>query len=145
VLSRKVSKFSITFILCTCPDSALVSVSRVLRDHRRLKTESALTFCCRHGLFWSFVCCLCSMDGMLIRFSIVFDRWMTTPTPLLELTDGSVVTGHTAPGFPPCSETCCTILATRGSPRTMAARTISMGWGTARSMWTFWLTPPTQL
>jgi hypothetical protein len=39
------------------------------------------------------------MDEMLIRFSLIFDRWMTTPTPPLEPTDGSVVTGH-RPGFP---------------------------------------------
>jgi hypothetical protein len=32
------------------------------------------------------------MDEMLIRFSLVFDTWMTTPTPSLEPTDGSVVT-----------------------------------------------------
>jgi hypothetical protein len=36
------------------PDFIPVSVSRVLRDYRLMKTESKLTFCCRHGLFWSF-------------------------------------------------------------------------------------------
>jgi hypothetical protein len=35
------------------------------------------------------------MDEMLIRFSLVFDRWMTTPMSPLEPTDGSVVTGCT--------------------------------------------------
>jgi hypothetical protein len=38
------------------------------------------------------------MDEILIRFSPVLDRWMTTPTPPLELTDGSVAMGCTAPG-----------------------------------------------
>jgi hypothetical protein len=38
---------------------------------------------------------------MLIRFSLVFDRWMTAPTPPLEPMDGFVVTGCTAPGSPP--------------------------------------------
>jgi hypothetical protein len=68
------------------------------------------------------------MDEMLICFSIVFDKWMTTPTPPLELTDGSVVTGCTAPGFPPCFGTCCAASATWGIPRTVAARTIISGW-----------------
>jgi hypothetical protein len=140
----KVSKFSITFILCTFPDSTPVSVRRVLQDYRLLKIESELTFCCHHGSLWSFGCYLCSMDEMLIRFSLVFKRWMTTSTPPLEPTDGSVVTGCTAPGFPPCSETCCTASATRSFPRTMAAHTVSLGWGTARSMWIFWLTSPTR-
>jgi hypothetical protein len=54
VLSGKVSKIYITFIFCTFLDSVLVSVSRVLRDHCQLKTESELTFCCHRGLFWSF-------------------------------------------------------------------------------------------
>jgi hypothetical protein len=73
-------------------------------------------------------CCLCSIDEMLIHFSLVSDRWMTTHTPPLELMGGSVVTGCTAPGFPPCSGTCCTASATRGFPRTMAAHTVSSGW-----------------
>jgi hypothetical protein len=80
------------------------------------------------------------MDEMLIHFSLVFDRWMTTPTPPLEPMDGSIVTDCTAPGFPPCSGTCCTDSATRGSPRTMAARTVSLGWGAARSMTTWFTT-----
>jgi hypothetical protein len=94
-------------------------------------------FCCRRGLFGVLVCCLCSMDKMLIRFSLVFDRWMTILTPPSEPTDGSVVTGCTAPVFPPCFGTCYTALATRGFPHTMAARAISLCWGVARSMWTF--------
>jgi hypothetical protein len=43
------------------------------------------------------------MDEMLIRFSLVFDRWMTTPTPPLEPTDGSVVMGCTAQVSHPAS------------------------------------------
>jgi hypothetical protein len=39
-LFEKVSKFSITFILCVSPDSAPYSVSRVLRDHHQSKSES---------------------------------------------------------------------------------------------------------
>jgi hypothetical protein len=110
-----------------------------------LKTESELTFCCCRGLFFGvLVCCLCSMDEMLICFSLVFDRWMTTLTPPLEPMDGSVVTGCTAPGFLPCFGTCCTASATRIFPRTVAVRTVSTGWGAARSMWTFRLTPPTR-
>jgi hypothetical protein len=54
MLSGKVLKFSITFILCAFPDSVPVSVIRVLRDYYLLKTESELTFCCRHDLLWSF-------------------------------------------------------------------------------------------
>jgi hypothetical protein len=54
VLSGKVSKFSITSVLCPFPDSVPVSVSRVLQDCHLSKTESELTFCCRRGLFWSF-------------------------------------------------------------------------------------------
>jgi hypothetical protein len=71
MLSGKVSKFSITYILCTFPDSTLLSVSRVLRGHHQSKTESELTFCCG-GLFGVLVCCLYSMDEMLIQFSLVF-------------------------------------------------------------------------
>jgi hypothetical protein len=92
-------------------------------------------------IFRVLVCCLCSMDGMLIRFSLVFNRWMTTPTPPLEPMDGSVVTGCTAPGFLPCFRTYCTASATRVSPRTVVVRIVSSGWGGARSMWTFRLTP----
>jgi hypothetical protein len=95
-------------------------------------------------IFGVLVCCICSMDEMLIRFSLVFDRWMTTPTPPLEPMNGSVVMGCTAPGFPPCFGTCCTASAIRVFPRTVAVRTVSSGWGAARSMWTFWLTPLTQ-
>jgi hypothetical protein len=145
VLSEKVSKFYITLILCTFLDFVPVSVSRVLRDRHWLKIESELTVCCRRGLFGVLVCCLCSMDEMLIRFSLVFDRWMTTPTPPLELTDDSIAIGCTALGFPPCFGMCCTTLATRVFPCTMPTCTIGSGWGAARSMWTFYLTPPTRL
>jgi hypothetical protein len=143
MLSGKVLKFSITSVLCVFPDSVPVS-QRSFARLSLLKTESELTFCCRHGLFWSFsLLSLC--DGQNVdSSSLVFDRWMTTPMPPLELTDGSVVTGYTAPGFPPCSGTCCTASDTWGSPRTVVVHTVSSGWGTARSMWTFWLTPPTR-
>jgi hypothetical protein len=73
VLSGKVSKFSITSIFCVFCNSASVSVSRVLRDRCQLKTESELTFAVVVGYFGVLVCCPCSMDEMLIRFSLVFD------------------------------------------------------------------------
>jgi hypothetical protein len=113
VLYGKVSKLSITLKLCIFPDTAPFSVSRVLRDRRQSKSESELRFCCG-GLFGVLVCCLCSMNEMLIHFSLVFDRWMTTSTPPSKPTDGSVVMVCTAPVFPPCSRTCYTALATRG-------------------------------
>jgi hypothetical protein len=91
------------------------------------------------------VCCLYLMDEMLIRFSLVFDRWTTTPMPPSEPTDGSVVMGCTAPVFPPCYGTCCTALATRGFSHTVVVCIISSRWGAARSMWTFRLTPLTRL
>jgi hypothetical protein len=145
VLSGNLAKFSITFVLCIFPDSAPFPVSVVLRDCRQSKTESELTFYCRRGSFGVLVCCLCSMDEILIHFSLVFDRWTTTPTPPSERMDGSVVMGCTAPVFPPCSGMCCTSLATRGFPRTMAAPTVSSGLGATRSKWTLWLTPLTRL
>jgi hypothetical protein len=77
------------------------------------------------------------MDEILIRFSFVFDRWMTIPKPPWEPTDGSIATGCTTPGFLPYSGTCCTASATQDFPRTMAARTVNSGWDAARSMWTF--------
>jgi hypothetical protein len=52
--------------------------------------------------------------------------------------------GCTALIFPPCSEMCCTVLATWGLPRTVVTRTISSGLDAARSMWTSWLTPLTR-
>jgi hypothetical protein len=75
--------------------------------------------------FGVLVCCLYSLDEMLICFSLVVDRWTTTSTPPLEPMDGSVVMDCTALGFPPCSGTCCTASATRVFLRTMAARTIN--------------------
>jgi hypothetical protein len=84
------------------------------------------------------------MDGMLIHFFLVFDRWMTTPMPPLELTDGSVATGCTTPAFLPCAGTCCTALAIRGLPRTVDACTISLGVDGVSSMWTARLTPSTR-
>jgi hypothetical protein len=50
MLSRKVSKISITLVLRNFPYSAPVSLSRVLRVRRRSESESELTFC-RGGLF----------------------------------------------------------------------------------------------
>jgi hypothetical protein len=40
VLYGKVSKFSITFVLVTSPDSAPYPISRVLRDRRHAKSEA---------------------------------------------------------------------------------------------------------
>jgi hypothetical protein len=50
MLSGKLSKLYITLVLSNFPDSAPVSLSRVLRDRRRSESESELTFC-RGGLF----------------------------------------------------------------------------------------------
>jgi hypothetical protein len=77
------------------PDYAPFLVSSVLQDCSQSKTESELTFCCRCGLFGVLICCLYSMDEMLIHFSLVFDRWTTTPMPPSEPTNGSVVMGCT--------------------------------------------------
>jgi hypothetical protein len=49
MLYGKVSKFSITFVLSNFPDSAPVSLSRVLRDRRRSELKPELMFC-RDGL-----------------------------------------------------------------------------------------------
>jgi hypothetical protein len=124
-------------------DSAPFSVSRVLRDRRQSKSKFELIFCCG-GLFGVLVCCLCSMDEILIHFSLVFDRWTTTLTPPLEPTDGSIATGCTAPVFPPCSGTCYIALATRVLPCTVVIHTVSLGLDAARSMWTSRLTPLTR-
>jgi hypothetical protein len=43
MLYGKVSKFSITFILCTFSDFVSVSVRMVLQDYCQSKTESELT------------------------------------------------------------------------------------------------------
>jgi hypothetical protein len=102
-----------------------------------------LMFCCG-GLCGVLVCCLSSMDEMLIHFSLVFDRWMTTPTQPSELMDGSVATGCTTLVFPRCFKMCCTALAKQGPPRTVVIRTINSGLGTARSTWTSWLTTLTR-
>jgi hypothetical protein len=72
---------------------------------------------------WSLVCCLCSLDEILTRLSLVFDRWTTTPTPPSEPTDGFIAMGCTVLASLPCSGTCCTTLATRGSLRTVATHT----------------------
>jgi hypothetical protein len=55
-------------------------------------------------------------------------------------TDGSVVTGCTVLAFQPCSVMCFTISATRGLPRTVVARTVSLGVDAVRSTWTSRLT-----
>jgi hypothetical protein len=81
---------------------------------------------------------------MLIHFSFVFDRWTMTPMPPSEPTDGTVAMGCTVPGFWPCSGACYTISVTRGLPRTIVARTVSLDVDAARSTWTFRLTPPTR-
>jgi hypothetical protein len=96
---------SITFILCISPDSAPISVSRVLRDCRRLESESELTFC-RGSLFGVLVCCLCSMDEMLIYFSLVFDS-SGLPTYL------SASTSRQHPGLYLHHRQCCACLCHR--------------------------------
>jgi hypothetical protein len=68
----------------------------VLQDHHRSKSESELTFS-HGGLFGILVYCLYSMDEILIRFSLIFDRWTTTPTPPSELTNHFIVMGCTVP------------------------------------------------
>jgi hypothetical protein len=103
----------------------------------RRRARPPLSFLLPRGLFGVLICCICSMDGMLILFSLVFDRWTTTRTPPSELTDGSVVTGCTASVFPTCSRTCYTALATRRSPHVVTARTTSSCLGAARFIWTF--------
>jgi hypothetical protein len=113
MLSGKVSKFSITSVLCVFSDSVPVSVSRVLRDHCQWETESESTFVVVMVYFGVLVYCLCSTDEILICFSLVFDRWMTTPMSPLEPMDGSVLAGCTTPGFPPCFGMCCTASVTR--------------------------------
>jgi hypothetical protein len=45
MLSGKVSKFSITFVLSNFPDFTPASLSRVLRDHRWYESEPELMFC----------------------------------------------------------------------------------------------------
>jgi hypothetical protein len=42
MLSGKVSKFSITYILCTFPDSAPCPINRVLHDRHLSKSESVI-------------------------------------------------------------------------------------------------------
>jgi hypothetical protein len=42
MLSEKVSKFAITSILCTFPDSTPCPINRVLRDHHLSKSESVI-------------------------------------------------------------------------------------------------------
>jgi hypothetical protein len=61
MLSGKVLKISITFVLCISPDSAPCLVRRVLRDRCQFKSESGFLFC-RGGLFRVLV--------------VVFVRWM---------------------------------------------------------------------
>jgi hypothetical protein len=90
---------------------------------------------------WSFVCCLYSIDEMLIRFSLVFDRWTTTPTLSSEPADGFIATGCTVLASLPYSGTCCATLSIRGPPRTVAAHTVRSGVDAMWSTWMFRLTP----
>jgi hypothetical protein len=123
------------------PQAPLFAHHGVARAQRRGaiagRARPPLSFLLPRGLFGVLICCICSMDGMLILFSLVFDRWTTTRTPPSELTDGSVVTGCTASVFPTCSGTCYTALATRRSPHVVTARTTSSCLGAARFIWTF--------
>jgi hypothetical protein len=48
------------------------------------------------------------------------------------------------PGFPTLLRDVLHHFGYTGFPRTMAVRTVSSGWGAARSMWTFRLTPLTR-
>jgi hypothetical protein len=49
------------------------------------------------------------------------------------------------PGFPTLLRDALHHFGYIGTPRTVAAYTISSGWGAAWSMWTSWLNPLTQL
>jgi hypothetical protein len=46
MLFGKVPKLSITFIISDFPDSAPVSLDRVMPDGHRTKSEPELMFCC---------------------------------------------------------------------------------------------------
>jgi hypothetical protein len=80
----------------------------------------------------------------MTHFFLIFDRWMTTPTPPSGPTDGSVVMGCTVQAFQPCSGTCFTVSATWGLPRTVVTRIVSSGVDVVRSMWMSRLTLPTR-
>jgi hypothetical protein len=143
ILYGKILKLSTTFVLFIFPDSAPNSVSVDFCYHCWCKIDSVqllkknwVKFC--RWSYIEFCCCLCWMDEMLTHFSF-FDRWTTTPTPLLVLTCGSVVMGCTVPASPPCCETCCTVSALRGPPRTVSSIV-----GVVRSTWTSRLNPQTR-
>jgi hypothetical protein len=70
VLPGKVSKFSITFIFCTSPDSVPVSVSRVLQDHHQSKLESVVeVFPLVHCVPMSITC------SLFIGFGHMSNEW----------------------------------------------------------------------
>jgi hypothetical protein len=95
------------------------------------------------GLFGVLVCCLSSMDEMLIRFSLVFDIWMTTPTPPSELTDGSTTTGCTA-WFPTFLWDVLHRFGYTGTHAYRGRPYCQFGLGDVRSTWTSRLTPLTR-
>jgi hypothetical protein len=70
MLFGKVSKLSITFILCTFPDSVSVSVSRVLQDHRQSESESVIkVFPLVHGVRTIII------SSSFIRFWHISNDW----------------------------------------------------------------------
>jgi hypothetical protein len=87
-------------MLVVFPESTPISINRNERNRCRSETE----FCQQYNLSFFLVggyidLVVASMQEMLIRFSFIFNRWTTTPTPPLELTDGFVATGCTVPFF----------------------------------------------
>jgi hypothetical protein len=81
---------------------------------------------CRGGLFGVLVCCLCSMDEMLVIFPC-FRQIDYYPYATLEVDRWFRCNGLHRPNFP-----------------TMVDHTVSSGLGVARPMWTSRLTPLTQ-
>jgi hypothetical protein len=100
VLSGNVSKFSITFILCTFLDSIPVYVSRVLRDHCQLKIESKLIFCRRRDLFWSFNLLSLFDGGNVDSFLPYFRQLDDYPYATLGANRWFCCDGLHRPGFP---------------------------------------------
>jgi hypothetical protein len=70
VLSRKVSKFSITFTLDLSPESAPYPISGVLRDRRLSKSESVLKIL-------PLVHCvpMIIISSLFIRFEFMSNEW----------------------------------------------------------------------
>jgi hypothetical protein len=109
-----------------------------------LKTESKLTFYCRRGLFWSFGL-LPLFDGWNVdSFLPCFRQIDDYPYAILGANGWFRCDGLHRPGFPTLLRDVLHALATRVFPRTVAVHTVSSGWGAARSMWMFRLTPPTR-